>query len=218
MKLHEIKPLCESTELGGYVVYKVSSAASNHTYYGYAAGASENEIKRIFLSTANAADNSPGRQGRGVARWLRDHTENGGKIDSRDTNNIRGLDVEIETRAKSPEEAFELRNDYRVIDDMSITGPTYMPIEMWERVKRSDPQRAEWWRDSTRTRHRQSIADMSPEERAAYEGKIKERTARGNVTRATNKAAKEVAARAAKDATLPSWLRSDAPNQIRAVD
>ena len=214
MKLSEIKPLFETA---GLAVYKVSSDAAIHVYYGYTIADNERESKRIFLSTATAAGNSADRQGRGVARWLREHADNGGKIDARDPDNIKGFDVEIVWYPDSPEDAFEQRNEHRMNDDMSITGPTYMPIDMWERVKTNDPQRAERWKAETRRRGQQAIADMSPEEREAYEGKVRERVAKATATRASNRANKEAKDRALRDASKPAWLRSDAPKTIRAV-
>ena len=213
MKLYEIF-LNETATL---VVYKVSSEEAIHVYYGYFVTEDEDRAKRQFLSAARAAGNSATHQDRGVARWLRDHLDNGGKINDRDRNHITGFDVTFEAYPNSPEEAFTTRNDMRVNDDRSITGPTYLPAEMWEQVKLNSPDQAEQWKANTRSRGKQAIADMSPEEFEAYTSKVKERNERAKATRSLNKANALAAKLKAADANKPDWLKSSASKAIRPV-
>lgn len=127
MKLADIKPLRESASPDGYVVYKVSSPNTDHTYYGYSQG---KDIKKAFLNGANRQ----AEPDRGDVRMI---NVAGGEDELRFT---------MEDIFVNEIEAWMARNDLRAQDNKSITGPTILPAPMLRAAKDIDPARVASWK------------------------------------------------------------------------
>lgn len=127
MKLSDIKPLHESNNEDGYVVYKVSSPNTDHTYYGYSKG---KDIKQAFLSGANRQ----AEPDRGDVRMI---NAAGGED---------ALQFKMEDIFVNEVEAWMARNDLRAQDSKSITGPTILPAPMLRAAKDMDPDRVASWK------------------------------------------------------------------------
>lgn len=128
MKLAEVAAAVASAT-PDFVVYKVSSPKCDEVYYGYSKG---EDIETAFLTGAKRE----AEPDRGDVRMI---MAAGGK------ENLR---YELLDVFGNEEEAFAERNDLRAADSRSITGPSNFPASLYQRIQKSDPQRAAAWRIS----------------------------------------------------------------------
>lgn len=126
MKIAEL--LLENAQ---YVVYKVSSPHTDRVYYGYATGATKEDIKRGFLTGGTRTD----AEQRGDGKMLQAAKED-----------IETLKFEIIDVSADEIEAFTVRNDNRAQDSASITGPTQFPGNVYKRALQAHPERATLWK------------------------------------------------------------------------
>ena len=126
MKIAEL--LLENAQ---YVVYKVSSPHTDRVYYGYATGASMEDVKKGFLIGGQRTD----ALDRGDGKMLQAAKED-----------IDTLEFEIIDVSPDEIEAFTARNDNRAQDSASITGPTHFPGNVYKRALEAHPERAALWK------------------------------------------------------------------------
>lgn len=115
---------------GQYIVYQVSSPATDRVYYGYGVGQSMEDVQQTFLGGAGR-ESDPDR---GDVRMV----QAAGGADNLRFKLVDAFDNEIE--------AFMERNDQRSRDRYSITGPTNFPVSMFQRAKAIDPERVRNWK------------------------------------------------------------------------
>lgn len=126
MKLHEIKTLRENTN--DYVVFKVSSPNADQVYYGYSMG---EDVKKAFMVGARRQDNPD----RGDVRMI---NAAGGDVEN--------LNFEMVDVFANEIEAFMERNDLRAKDNLSITGPSNFPGQVYQRALTDYPERVARWK------------------------------------------------------------------------
>lgn len=126
MKIHEL--LIESAQ---FVVYKVSSPHTDRVYYGYATGASMEDVKKGFLTGGSRTDAAE----RGDGKMLQAAKED-----------VATLKFELIDVTPDEIEAFTARNDNRAQDSASITGPTQFPGNVYKRALEMHPDRVQSWK------------------------------------------------------------------------
>lgn len=126
MKVSEL--LLENAQ---YVVYKVSSPHTDRVYYGYATGATKDDIKKGFLIGGTRTD----AEQRGDGKMLQAAKED-----------LETLKFDIIDVTSDEIEAFTVRNDNRAQDSASITGPTQFPGNVYKRALQAHPERAKLWK------------------------------------------------------------------------
>lgn len=134
MKLHELAQKTTPVQSGGTptcVVFKVSSPNTDKVYYGYSI---KGDVERTFLAHAGGDHNAD--PDRGDGRMI--HAAGG-------TENLR---YSIVDAYPNEIEAFVARNDARVHDSASITGPSMFPGAVFKRASAEFPDRVRGWSKS----------------------------------------------------------------------
>lgn len=104
-----------------FIVYKVEGPETEHVYYGYCQGDTDEAMKASFVQHAN--DSDPNEK-RGITELVK---SNGGSIDD--------LEFEAIDVVEDEEKAMMRRNEARAEDPQSITGPSFFPGKVWKAAK-----------------------------------------------------------------------------------
>lgn len=112
-------------EQAQFTVYKVEGSQTEHVYYGYCRGTSEEAMKASF---AQHATENP-EEKRGISELVK---SNGGTMD--------GLEFEVVDEVEDEEKAMMRRNEARGEDPQSITGPSFFPAQVWKSAKAKHPE------------------------------------------------------------------------------
>lgn len=125
MKLQDI--LVENYNM--YTVYKAYGRNDPQVYYGYAQG-TEEDVARTWMAGVNRTD--PDRAEKKLVAL------NGGDPDE--------IKFEVVDVFADELDAWVMRNDLRLQDSQSITGPTMFPPEVLNRAKKERPEKVEGWK------------------------------------------------------------------------
>lgn len=125
MKIQEI--LTENYNM--YTVYKAYGPEDDRVYYGYAQG-TEEDVARTWMAGVNRTD--PDRTEKKLVAI------NGGDPDD--------IKFEVVDVFADELDAWVMRNDLRIQDSRSLTGPTMFPPEVLNRAKKERPEKVEGWK------------------------------------------------------------------------
>jgi hypothetical protein len=125
MKIQEI--LTENYNM--YTVYKAYGPEDDRVYYGYAQG-TEEDIARNFTAGVNRTD--PDRAEKRMV----------------DINGGDPADIKFEVVDVFADEldAWTMRNELRISDSQSLTGPTMFPGNILARAQKERPEQLEKWK------------------------------------------------------------------------
>ena len=113
-----------------YIVYSIVGMKSSYVYYGYKQADTIEECLEGFIKQSDRDDDN-----RGDRRLI---NENNGDLNVLTANIEEVYDDELDAWIK--------RNDLRVSDSHSITGPTQFPGHIAERAKKERPGTIEEWK------------------------------------------------------------------------
>ena len=125
MKIQDI--LTENYNM--YTVYKAYGPTDPQVYYGYAQG-TEEDVARTWMAGVNRTD--PDRAEKRLVAI------NGGDPDD--------IKFEVVDVFADELDAWVMRNDLRIQDSQSLTGPTMFPPEVLKRAQKERPEKVEGWK------------------------------------------------------------------------
>lgn len=152
MKIQDI--LTENYNM--YTVYKAYGPTDPQVYYGYAQG-TEEDIARNFTAGVNRTD--PDRAEKRLV----------------DINGGDPADIKFEVVDVFNDEldAWTMRNDLRITDAQSLTGPTMFPGNILARAQKERPEKLAEWKKA------RGMADARTAREAAQLGRWDQQTIKG---------------------------------------